>query len=137
FIELICMKSTTSEHTIRAISSVFARHGIPNKVICDNGPQFCSTEFVCFGKGSGFGIRTSSLESHQSNGLAEKAVNTAKRILKKNPQDPPAGLLAYRASPLACGYSPSQLLYGRQIRTSLPALEETLLPAWPDLNIVR
>ena len=44
----------------------------------------------------------------------------------------PAALMAYRASPLRNGYSPAELLFGRLIRTTLPA--DLPPPAWPDLE---
>ena len=37
----------------------------------------------------------------------------------------------------ATGASPAQLMLGRQIRSTLPTLEENLQPAWPDLQKVR
>ena len=40
FIEVDLLKETTSEQVIEHCKSQFARHGIPDVLISDNGPQF-------------------------------------------------------------------------------------------------
>ena len=45
FIEFDHLKETTSEKVIEFCKSQFARHGIPDIVISDNGPQFSSEKF--------------------------------------------------------------------------------------------
>ena len=42
-------------------------------------------------------------------------------------------MLAYRSTPLSCGYSPAELLMGRKIRTTVPTFHKLLPPKWPDL----
>lgn len=41
---------TTSSAIIAHTKSIFARHGLPNTVITDNGPQFTSPEYRDFAK---------------------------------------------------------------------------------------
>ena len=54
-------------------------------------------------------------------------VRTVKSLLKKA-TDPYLALLAYRATPVANGFSPSELLMGRQIRSVVPKLPHVLHP---------
>ena len=42
----------------------------------------------------------------------------------------------YRVAPLQNGYSPAQLLMGRQLKTTVPVLPSTLLPSTPDYSVV-
>ena len=98
YIEVAAMQKTTKSHeVIRALKAIFARHGIPEEVRSDNGPQYASAEFTHFAKEWGFKHTTSSPRFPQSNGEAERAVETTKSLLKKE-KDPSKGLLAYRST---------------------------------------
>jgi hypothetical protein len=46
--EVIQMSKTTSTHTIEVLRTIFARNGIPSRIVTDNGPQFTSSEFQQF-----------------------------------------------------------------------------------------
>lgn len=50
FWEVDRLESTTSQTVIRKLKAHFARHGIPNSIMSDNGPQFKSSEFIFFSK---------------------------------------------------------------------------------------
>ena len=76
-------KTTKSSEVIRALKSIFARHGTPEQVRSDNGPQFDSAEFTHFAKEWGFKLTTSSPKFPQSNGEVERGVRTVKNLLTK------------------------------------------------------
>ena len=127
----------TSQSVITALKSLFARYGIPQEVVSDNGPQYSSQEFAQFATQYDFRHSTSSPHFPQSNGQAERGVQTVKKMLKGS-KDPFMALLTYRATPLPwCSLSPSQLLMGRQIRSNIPQMTETLTPQWPYLEEFR
>ena len=45
YIEIAKLSSVTSHSIIKEMKAVFARYGIPDIVVTDNGPQFASAEF--------------------------------------------------------------------------------------------
>ncbi|KAL4007109.1 Rho guanine nucleotide exchange factor 40 [Sarotherodon galilaeus] len=136
FFEVAKLTSTTSEAVIEHCKSIFARHGIPERVRSDNGPQFSSDSFKRFAQEWGFSHETSSPHFPQSNGEAERAVRTIKSLLKKS-GDPYLALMAYRATSLANGYSPTELLMGRRIRTTIPVIPSQLNPSGTDTDKLK
>ena len=135
FIEVAKLSTQSSLEVIRHTKSVFSRHGIPREVISDNGPQYSSLEYAHFAAEYGFIHTTSSPKYPQSNGEAERAVQTIKQLLRKS-EDPHMALMIYRSTPLHIGYSPSELLMNRKIRT-IPILDNQLKPSVPDYAEVR
>ena len=130
------LTSQKSSEAIRALKSIFARHGIPEILRSDNGPQFACTEFDQFSKEFAFTHITSSPKLPQANGEAERAVQTVKNALKKE-EDPAKALMSYRATPLENGYSPAEMLFGRKIRTTVSVSSDQLKPSWPDVEKIR
>ena len=128
YVKVAAMQKTTkSSEVIRALKSIFARHGIPKQVRPDNGPQCDSAKFSYFAKEWGFKHSTSSPRFPQANGEVERRVRTVKNLLTKE-EDPAKALLAYRSTPLACKFSPAQLPMGSQIRNSIPLFHTQLNP---------
>ncbi|KAJ1519047.1 hypothetical protein ONE63_011290 [Megalurothrips usitatus] len=125
--EVAKIGSLTSQGTIRKLKDIFARHGVPEEVRTDNGPQFDCAEFRAFAAEQGFRLTTMSPGFSQSNGAAEAAVKAMKAIIKKD-SDPYRGLLAYRTAPLESGYSPAELPMGRQLRSQVPVIPSKLQP---------
>ena len=99
FWEVDRLEDTKASTCIRKMKSHFARYGIPDLVISDNGPQFYSEEFVRFAKAWSFEHRTSSPGHQQANGMAEAAVKSAKCLTRKSKdigRDPYLALLDKR-----------------------------------------
>ena len=134
FVEISKMSSTTSASIISALKSIFSRYGIPLVFISDNGPQYSSKEFEEFSCKYNFQHITNSPHYSQGNGLAERMVQTVKKLLSRS-DDPYLSMLVYRTTPLPwCGSSPAELLMGRRMRTNIPMLKERLIPELPDYN---
>ena len=123
------------------MKSVFARLGIPNEVISDNGPQYSSQEFKRFAEEWDFVHNTSSPLFPQSNGQVESMVKTVKTIIKKCKEsntDPYMGLLELRNTPLqGVDRSPAQLLMSRRLRSALPVSKALLNPETQNTKVIR
>ena len=134
FLEVIKLTATTTSAIISIMKAVFSRHGIPELLISDNGPQYQSHEMKQFSQAYGFVHVTSSPHYPQSNGEAERAVQTAKRLLGRS-EDPFVAVLSYNATPMPwCNLSPSELLMGRKLRSTIPQTTTVLIPGWPYLK---
>ena len=136
YIEIARLRQPTTAEVVVHMKSIFARHGIPEILISDNGPQYSSREFSEFAKAYEFRHVTSSPYHPQGNGEAERAVGTVKSLLKKE-DNPYQALLAYRNTPLQVGYSPAQLLMGRVLRSMVPTTRAQRKPQIPDLASVQ
>ena len=127
FLEVTKLSTTTSVAIIHVLKTTFSRYGIPEVLITDDGPQYISSEMKEFSNKYGFTHVTSSPRYPQGNGQAERAVQTAKRLLKCS--DDPG--ISYNATPLPwCNLSPSELLMGRKLRATLPQTTIHLFPEW-------
>ena len=136
YIDILPLQSLTSGAVINKMKQIFSQHGIAETVISDNGPQFAAKEFQQFAEEWNFHHVTSSPHYSQANGEAERAVQSAKEFLRQN--DPHFALLTYRATPLpALGVSPAELAYGRRLRTTLPAVPQTLSPRPVNHDLIR
>ena len=141
FIEVDHLKETTSLQVIERLKPHFARHGIPDILITDNGPQFSSDTFHKFSADYQFQHHTSSPHYPRSNGKAEKSVQTVKNLLRKaqaENSDFHLALLDFRNSPTTDDVgSPAQRLMGRRTKTLLPTAEKLLLPKTIPPTIVK
>ncbi|XP_063379466.1 uncharacterized protein K02A2.6-like [Cydia fagiglandana] len=134
WIEVFPMTTTTAEATTDKLRELFARFGIPSKLVSDNGPPFSSEQFANFLLTNGVTHVTSAPYHPASNGEAEIAVRTIKKCLKKatkentNPnQFLQRFLLDYRNTKhCTTDDSPAALLLGRQLKTRLDLLKTGL-----------
>ena len=62
---------------------IFSRHGIPEELFTDGGPQFVAKEFKKFTNDWDFVHDSSSPHFPQSNGMVEHTVQIKKNTLKK------------------------------------------------------
>ena len=84
YVEIAKLSGESSVNVIKHLKSIFARHGIPQELVTDNGPQYSSREFSKFAENFGFIHTNSSPKFPQSNGEVERGVQTIKNLLKKS-----------------------------------------------------
>ena len=81
--EVFHMNHPTSSETVRKIQEIFSRFGTPEILVSDNGTAFTSAEFSDFCKQNSIQHLRSPPFHLQSNGQAERFINTFKRTLLK------------------------------------------------------
>ena len=134
FIEVARLNTVTTRSVLRELLPMFARFGLPDVLVSDNGPQFASAEFAVFVKQKGITHVTSSPHYAQSNGKAENAVKTLKLLFAKAKQSGESeymALLDWRNTPSeGMSTSPAQRLMGRRCKTLLPTAGTLLKPRY-------
>ena len=132
FFEVDLLNDTSSNAIIMKLKAHFSRYGAPTTLLSDNGPQYISALFKQFSDEWQFTHVTSSPGYSQSNGAAEAAVKTVKRLLRKCRalgEDPFLALLNLRNTPSENHTtSPAQRLFGQRTRSLLPTSEAKLAP---------
>lgn len=124
------LTSVSAKAVIPLIDKVFSLFGIPNVVKTDNGSPFQGQEFKNFSELMGFQHRKITPLWPQGNAECErfmrsigKAIRAANAEHKNWKQDMYNFLRNYRATKHATtGISPSDLLFGRPMKTKLPSL---------------
>ena len=133
YVEAIPLKSITTVDVAEALLSVYSRVGIPNEVMSDLGPQFVSRLMREVSRLLSIQQVTSSRYHPMCNGLVERYNGLVKTALRRLCADEPrewdrylpALLFALREIPSSSlGYSPFELLYGRNVRGPMDVLKE-------------
>ncbi|XP_058465077.1 uncharacterized protein K02A2.6-like [Malaya genurostris] len=144
--EIVQTRRITAVATISILRSLFARLGMPVMLVSDNGTQFTSVEFANFCALNGIEHVTTAPFHPQSNGQVERFVDTFKRAVKKIQEGRGSiaealdtFLLTYRSTPNRTGpegKSPSEVMFGRRIRTCLELLRPSsaILPMTPHVQ---
>ncbi|KAG7295117.1 hypothetical protein JYU34_022067 [Plutella xylostella] len=83
WIEVEKVPNTSAVAVEHCLRQIFARFGLPKRIISDNGPPFSSAEFGMYLKRNGISHTLIPPYHPASNGAAENAVRTVKRVLKK------------------------------------------------------
>lgn len=125
------MSPTTAPKTIEALRVLFAKYGLPEQIVSDNGPQFVLEEFAHFMLSNGAKHIRSAPYHPSSNGFAERFVQTFKRAMKAGGKDGRTVstrlsnfLLGYRSTPHATtNVSPGELFLLRKLRTRFDLLK--------------
>ena len=118
--------STSSKTTIKLLDQDFAHFGYLHTLVTDNALSFTSKEFQEWCKSKGITHLTGAPCHPATNSAAERLMQTFKRSIIKWALPPKSALqqllMQYRRTSFACGYSLSELLNGRQIRTKIDVL---------------
>ena len=142
--------SQMTDGTFRTLATevrkYFGQWGVPRIIETDGGQPFASEEFRAFLKRWGVNHRMSSAYFPQSNGRAEVAVKTTKRLLQENTSrsghlntdQVTQALLQYRNTPgrRVTRQSPAQIIFGRPLRDGLPTPSHAR-PEWGKLQDFR
>ena len=131
FYEVDVLRSTTSEVVIERLAAHFARHGLPDNLRSDNGPQFVSASFVAFLEEHGVQHRRTTPYWPRANGEVERQNRSILKALRiANSQGLPLHreltryLSVYRTTPHpATGRTPASLVFNRPIRSKYPSME--------------
>ena len=119
------LSRTGTDQVTKALTNIFQTFGYPVAIRTDNGPQFRGP-FSKFCKDNGILHEPASPYHPQSNGLAENAVKTCKKLREKAKRSGitfEKALYAWTATPRADGASPAFLLLGYHPRLlGLPRL---------------
>lgn len=140
WLEVFCMRSTTSSKTIECLRTLFSSYGLPDQLVSDNGTSFTSAEFHDFVSKNSIKFILTPPYHPESNGAAERAVQEVKKnLLRQVIGQNHTGrislqhkldnfLFAYRNTPCTVtGLTPAELFLNWKPRTKLSMLKPNLI----------
>lgn len=125
WIEAYPINSATTATTLEYLRKSFSTHGIPEMMVSDNAQCFVSEASKEFMSRNGITHVTSAPYHPSSNGLAERAVQTFKDLMRKcsgNTMETRLhrALFSYRITPQSTtGLSPAEMMMERKLRCTL------------------
>ncbi|XP_062509151.1 uncharacterized protein K02A2.6-like [Corticium candelabrum] len=132
FIEVDPLIDTTSKTVISKLKAQFARHGISQTVVTDNGPQFVASEFLQFAEKWEFDHITTIPYHSQNQRQSGKCSEICKHLMVEAleaREDPWIALLDQRNTPpQGTTPSPAQRLFSRRTNGLLPMKLDLLKP---------
>lgn len=138
FVEISIMQSTVVSALIKKLTIFFSLFGLPHKMVSDNGPPFNSAVLRKYCESNGIVFLNSPPYHAQSNGLAERGVQTAKKALirfclgEENAlsmqEKIDKYLMLYRNSPsIELGRSPAEVIFAYKPKMKLDFINDFLL----------
>ena len=131
--EAVPLKTISTEAVAEALIEIFSRVGIPKEVVSDQGSQFVSDVMKEVSRLLSLKQLVTSPYHPMCNGLVERYNATLKSMLKRMCAEQPTEwdryiaplLFAYRGvKQESLGFTPFELLYGRNVRGPVQVLKE-------------
>lgn len=132
YIEIEIMTSITASNTFRRLRIMFSRHGYPEKIKADFGPQFrdefknlCDQYDIELVHSLPYAPHQNGQVERQNQGIL-KSIKISKALGRDWKMDLDDYLLAYRSTPqMTTNVSPAEMLFGRKIKTRLPMIKHS------------
>lgn len=146
WVEVARMDNKTAKSSCNVFRNWFVSYGVPEELASDGGPPFDSFELRTFLESWGVRQRLSSAYYPQSNGRAELAVKSTKRLLSTNIgsggqlniDSAARALLLHRNTPVQdIGLSPAEMLFGHPLKDHLPATPNRMRIEWSHIADAR
>lgn len=132
YVEIEIMTKTDSTETIKRLSTIFARFGLPVSITADNGRQFVSDEFRNYCETHNIQLVSTTPYWPQMNGEVERQNRSIlKRLVISQTNNTDwrnelnKYLLMYRSTPHSTTQkTPAQMMFGRNIRDQIPNIHQ-------------